>query len=165
MKFSNRLQYVFDHLLIDQDVWDFCCDHGYLGAKAYQSGLFKNIYFVDRVSSIMERVQLHFNSHLLQKESKSQVYFFLTDGQNVLKNVSGTVSITGVGAHVIFDILKGLAQRNVLNATRLILGPHRHTEKLLKMISDEDSLKNYRLVATDEVIEKERRRIFYIFEN
>ncbi len=49
---GERLESAYSNLRYRWDVWDFCCDHGYLGKKALHSKKFKNIHFVDKVEHI-----------------------------------------------------------------------------------------------------------------
>jgi tRNA (adenine22-N1)-methyltransferase len=163
-RLSDRLQLVYENLIIGEDVWDFCCDHGYLGAAAYKSQEFKNIYFVDPVPSIMQKLESQFNKYLLKEENHSKAYFRVQKGETITEPVRGTVSIIGVGPHVIYDILSSLAQNQHLKAQRLILGPHRDTEKLLNMLKNNKLFDYYKLTSQKEVFENDRSRIFLIFD-
>ena len=133
-RLSARLQLVFDNLIAGHDVWDFCCDHGYLGGAAYKSQQFKNIYFVDPVSTIIEKLKFLFYKYLFDAKNSSSPHFLLQHGQKVNQPVYGTVCITGVGAFVIYQILCEIAENEFLMAQRLILGPHRDSEKLLLLL-------------------------------
>lgn len=164
MALSERLQLVFDHLLPNEDVWDFCCDHGYLGGTAYKSQLFKDIYFVDPVPSIMDSLQNRFQTFVYKETSQSKAYFLTQKGETVDQIVQGTISIIGVGGSTICEILKGLAQNHKLQAKRIICGPHRDYEKVLTMIHEDDSFKNYKLKEKQSVIENGRQRDFFIFD-
>lgn len=163
-RLSERLQIVFQNLNPKHDVWDFCCDHGYLGGAAYKSQNFSNIYFVDQVDSIIERLKLRFQKFVYFEESLSKAYFICQSGQAIHQKVTGTLSITGVGGVTIFEILSGLARNKNLMAERLILGPHRDNEKLLKLISDEPDLKKYQLLKIESLVERQRARDIYIFD-
>lgn len=164
MRISERLQLVFDNLIHEMDVWDICCDHGYLGGAAYKSQKFSNIFFVDQVSSIIEKVKDTFNTYVYCETNTSNAHFIIQSGQSINRPVSGNVCITGVGAYVINDILCGLAQNKSLQASRLILGPHRDTEKLLSMIESNTVFKHYLLNSKKEILENGRSRIFLIFD-
>ena len=163
-RLSPRLQLVFDHLIPDADVWDFCCDHGYLGGAAYKSRKFKNIYFVDPVTSIMERLELQFQKYLFQEDNPGTAFFMVQAGENLEHPVEGTACIVGVGAHTIYDILSGLAASGYLQAQRLILGPHKDSEKLLAMLKNNKLFENYELTLQKEVAENNRTRLFFIFD-
>lgn len=161
---SQRLQLVYDQLLPNQDVWDFCCDHGYLGAAAYESQQFKNIYFVDPVASIMTKLEKQFSQYVYKEDSTSTAHFILKNGQDVNINVSGNVSIIGVGGLLIYEILEALALKNYLKAQRIILGPHRDEEKLLALIEKNQHLHLYKLGFKKEVLENNRTRNFLIYD-
>lgn len=156
MALSPRLQLVYDHLLPGQDVWDICCDHGYLGGTAYKSQKFKDIYFVDPVPSIMESLQQRFQKYVFDSNLKSKAIFLTLEAQKISQPMMGTVSIIGVGAMLINDILKATSESSALQAERLILGPHRDNEKILK-------LQNYELTETLTILENDRKREFFIF--
>src|SRR6218665_312292 len=114
MYLSIRLQLVYDHLLPDQDVWDFCCDHGYLGGAAYKSESFKDVYFVDPVTSIMDNLKNRFQTFVYKAENKSNAHFLVQKGESVSQVVQGNVCIVGVGGLMICDILKSLAENKLL---------------------------------------------------
>lgn len=163
-RLSDRLQIVYTNLLPHMDVWDFCCDHGYLGGAAYKSGVFGNIYFVDPIPSIIRKLEENFQKFLFKEESKSIVYFKMQNGETIDEPVRGTACILGVGAFIIYDILSGLASKELLQAQRLILGPHRDGDKLLTMIKNNSFLDRYVLTSKKEVIENGRTREFFIFD-
>ena len=164
IRLSARLQLVFDNLIAGEDVWDFCCDHGYLGGAAYKSELFKNVYFIDPVESIMEKLKTHFYKFVFNEKNNSLPHFKPQLGQTIDESVKGTVSIVGVGGFLIYEILSGLADKKLLVAQRLILGPHRDGEKLLAMLTNNSRFNNYGLSSQKEVVENNRTRIFYIFD-
>ena len=163
-RLSPRLKTVYDHLLPHQDVWDFCCDHGYLGGAAYKSRQFKNVYFVDPIASIMQKLEKNFNRFLFDAENSSTAYFRPQSGESVAEPVRGTACILGVGAFIIYDILGALAQNGHLQAQRLILGPHRDSEKLLTMIKNNKLFDRYELASQKDVVENGRTREFFIFD-
>lgn len=135
-KLSRRMQLIYDHLLPGKPVWDFCCDHGYLGLNAYESGLFSEVHFVDQVPHIIEQLQQRFQSEYFREDAGTKAYFHSRPGEDVPVELQGTVVIAGVGAHTIFQILQGLVQKGVLKADRLILGPQRDEEKLLVFLQE-----------------------------
>ncbi|MGZ3726309.1 MAG: SAM-dependent methyltransferase [Pseudobdellovibrio sp.] len=164
IRLSDRLNFVFSNLLPDQDVWDFCCDHGYLGSAAYESWRFKNVYFVDPVDSIIQKLQRNFQKSVFKTESKSLAHFRSQPGESLSEPVQGTACILGVGAFVIYEILSALAEKRCLQAQRLILGPHRDGEKLLTMIQENSLFNCYTLTSQKEVVENDRIRDFFIFD-
>ncbi len=163
-RLSRRLEIVFNHLNPRQDVWDFCCDHGYLGGAAYKSQNFPKIYFVDQVESIIENLKARFNKFAFDQKNQSQAYFLCQSGESISQIITGTICVTGVGGLTIYEILSKLASARNLKANRLILGPHRDDDKLLKLISDNQNLNTYFLFKTETVVEDGRNRHIYIFD-
>ncbi len=164
MRISPRLQVVYDNLLEGHDVWDVCCDHGFLGGAAYESRRFANIYFVDQVASIINRVKVTFETYVFKTDNPSKAFFFAESGEQIKTIVTGNLCIAGVGAHVINDILCGLAKNEKLAAQRIILGPHRDEEKLEKMLAVNELLSQYKMSAKKEMQENGRNRIFFILD-
>ena len=163
-RLSERLQIVFDNLNPKQDVWDFCCDHGYLGGAAYKSQIFSNIYFVDQVDSIIKKLKTRFDQFVLCENNPSRSYFLCQSAESLNQAITGTISITGVGGLTIYTILSQLSLKKNLKAERIILGPHRDNEKLLMLISDNENLKQYSLQKKIAVVEDGRIRDIYIFD-
>ena len=77
IRLSKRLTAVYENLIPNEDVWDICCDHGYLGAAAYKSTRFSNIYFVDRVPATIEKLKIQFEKVCLQYRIKIKSSFYL----------------------------------------------------------------------------------------
>ena len=161
---SERLKTVFNHLNPRQNVWDFCCDHGYLGATAYKSQNFGDIYFVDQVDTIIEHLKNRFHKYSYSESNSSKATFICQSGESIDHDVTGTVCITGVGGTTIFQILSGLCEGGRMGADRMILGPHRDNEKLLKMISSHKKLQSYRVEKKIAITEKDRLRELFIFD-
>lgn len=161
---SERLKIVFNHLNPRQNVWDFCCDHGYLGAAAYKSQNFGDIYFVDQVDTIIDHLKNRFHKYSYSEINSSKAIFICQSGQSIEVDVTGTVCITGVGGTTIFQILTGLSESRRLHAGRLILGPHRDNQKLLKLLSEHDDLKKYELIKKIAITENDRLRELFIFD-
>ncbi len=164
MRLSQRLSQVYQNLHPRQNVWDFCCDHGYLGATAYKNQNFGDIYFVDQVDTIIEHLKNRFHKYSYSEDNLSKAYFLCQSGESILQDVTGNVCITGVGGLTILQILDGLCGNNRLHANRLILGPHRDNEKLLSMISSHEKLQSYRLEKKIAITENDRPRELFIFD-
>ncbi len=136
LKLSPRLQHIYALLLPGKPVWDFCCDHGHLGLNAVESGHFPEVYFVDQVDSIIERLRGRFEAYLPKSKSTAQAHFLASSGQDIETPLRGTVVIAGVGAYTILEILQGVKSKGNLQADRLILGPQRDEEKLRQWMSE-----------------------------
>jgi tRNA (adenine22-N1)-methyltransferase len=159
-RLSNRLKIIFNNLIPNSDVWDFCCDHGYLGAAAYKSNKFKNIYFVDQVDTIVQKLENRFKKYVYTAAANSKAYFFCEDAKTLQQSITGNICITGVGGLTIIEILHALSKNNFLHADRLILGPHRDDEKLINFMTE---LNQYKLLKKEEVAEGARLRNIFVF--
>lgn len=163
-KLSRRMQLIYDHLLPGEPVWDFCCDHGYMGLNAYESGSFPEVHFVDQVEHIIEQLQSRFKAEYWHRDSPSQAYFHALPGEDLQEVLRGTIVIAGVGAHTIHKIVGSLHRRELLLVSRLILCPQRDEEKLVKML-DFELRDNFKLCNVHyEVMERGRARKLLIFD-
>lgn len=164
IRLSDRLNIVFENLIPQRDVWDLCCDHGYLATAAYKSEKFADVYFVDRVPAIIEKVYAQFHKYEFRSEAKSQTHFLCNDAANIDRTIQGNLSITGVGGLTIFMILRHAASNGRLEAERLILGPQRDDKKLLDFIQRTENLQDYILTRTISVLENKRNRYIYVLD-
>ena len=136
-KLSPRLQLIYYHLIPGKPVWDLCCDHGYLGFNAYESGNFPAIYFVDRVPSIMEQLKRRFEEHQDPSDMPSTQALFIPQAAEDLEGpLCGNVVIAGVGALTTQKILSRLSKRGNLRAERLLLCPQGADEKLSQVLCE-----------------------------
>lgn len=161
---SPRLKLIYENLLPGKAVWDFCCDHGYLGIEALKSRSFSEVYFVDQVPHIVQDIET-----LIQRkfaEQHPQAHFKICKGEDVDQDVCGTVVIAGVGAFTIFKILQVLWQNKNLQADRLILCPQRDEQKFMELISNLGSEFSASYSLNKEWIchERKRRRHIYILD-
>lgn len=164
VKLSERLMTVYENLLPEKDVWDICCDHGYLGMAAYKNANFTHVYFVDRVPEIVDRLKNQFQKSIFKTDSVLKTTFICSAGQDINTNVTGTICITGVGGLSVFKILDALSKKNYLNADRLILGPHRDDVHLLELIKNSSLLNQYHLKSEIKIFEKSNRRSLFILD-
>ncbi|MGZ3768309.1 MAG: SAM-dependent methyltransferase [Bdellovibrio sp.] len=164
LRLSRRMQLIFDLLLPDKPVWDFCCDHGYMGLNAYESGRFSEIFFVDKVPHIIEQLRSRFLKEYFTVEHKTKTYFLADPGEEILRPLYGTMIVAGVGAHTIYKIVESLHQKNILHADRLILGPQKDEEKLQKMLMRLSEFNYKTSEKLVEVVERGRSRRLLIFD-
>ncbi|KYG67544.1 SAM-dependent methyltransferase [Bdellovibrio bacteriovorus] len=130
------MQLIYDQLIPGNPVWDFCCDHGYMGLNAYESGEFPSIHFVDQVRHIIEQLERRFEQEHYIKDHSAQAFFLPLAGEDLLTPVEGNVVIAGVGAFTIERILRSISSRGLLRAKKLILCPQGRAEKLLQSLPE-----------------------------
>jgi tRNA (adenine22-N1)-methyltransferase len=163
LKLSSRLECLHKSLLENQAVWDFCCDHGELGLKAYLKKTHPEIFFVDKVQRIVDKLQLRFKNHFYNSKNPTHVFFVIGLGQEVDQIVSGNVVIAGVGAATILKILQGLSVKSLLQAQRLILAPQNHVASLVMQMPNLFE-SNFILQQKYMIEEKGRIRTILIFD-
>jgi len=164
LNLSSRLQAIYDHLVPGQPVWDFCCDHGLLGIKAYQSGNHPQIYFVDQVPHIMQRLENLFSRKALAGSS-CQPHFFCQAGEAIDMDIHGTVVVAGVGSATIQMMLQSWLKCGNLKAFRLIFCPHKDAENFQKEVQSLQSFDSqYQLQEVLQILERGRARKVLIFQ-
>ncbi|MBO9665765.1 MAG: tRNA (adenine(22)-N(1))-methyltransferase TrmK [Bdellovibrio sp.] len=159
------MQALFDNLLRGEPVWDFCCDHGYLGLSAYRSGYFPEVHFVDQVPHIIQKLKVRFDEKHFREAYPQRAFFWAQSGETVAATAGGTAVIAGVGMHTISDILQGIHEKNSLKFNRLILSSHNYEEKLEQFLETwEPFLRTYKRTSVCEVFENGRNRKLLIFD-
>ncbi|WP_413288810.1 tRNA (adenine(22)-N(1))-methyltransferase TrmK [Bdellovibrio sp. HCB337] len=161
MILSERLQLIYENLLPEKAVWDFCCDHGYLGVEALKSRRFSEVYFVDQVPHIIQGLEKTVREKF--SEVSSQAHFKISKGEEVDCPVTGNVVIAGVGAFAIFKIIKSLFNKNFLQAERLILCPQRDEQKFMDLLSALGASFTDTYSIHQEIVCTERRRQRHIY--
>ncbi|MGL1933881.1 MAG: tRNA (adenine(22)-N(1))-methyltransferase TrmK [Fibrobacterales bacterium] len=140
---GERLYAAYSNLRPRWDVWDFCCDHGYLGKKALENNKFNTIHFVDRVYHITEELTAYLVDHdnaLVYNEDIRQKNLYVT----------GNLVFFGIGAQSIIDMLL-LQCPQPIEGVRLILCPNKNPETLRTYLASG----NWKIV-TDTLIEDNR---------
>lgn len=164
IRLSQRLTIVYENLLTQKDVWDICCDHGYIGTAAYNSSKFTDIYYVDRVPTIIEKLETQFQKFIFKEDSASKANFICKAAQDIKTSLTGTACITGVGGLTTFKVLDSLSKNNFLNVDRLILGPHRDESKLIELIKKSPQINQYHLKSVIKITENNRERSIFILD-
>lgn len=164
LKLSPRLQLISDHLIPGEALWDLCCDHGYLGLAAYDSGLFTKVYFVDQVASIMNALEKRFKECHFAEAIKTQASFLCIPGQDIAQPVSGTLVIAGIGGLTSLDIVRGLHKGGHLQASRIIFSPHKAMPTVRHFFIENPSLGYVLSPDEPEIRERGRIRKLLIFD-
>lgn len=157
------MQLIYDHLIPGEPVWDLCCDHGYLGLNAYESGLFPEVYFVDQVESIIRRLEQRFHQDHFRPESSSQAYFLSQRGEDISMETRGTLVVAGVGAHTICKIVEAVYGRGLLRAQKLIFLPQKDEKKLVNFLAEKQNFGYHRCNEHYSIVERGRTRKLLIF--
>ena len=158
------MQIIYNQLLPGKPVWDLCCDHGYLGIRAYLSGNFSVVYFVDKVPEIIKSLELKFRQIYENSDGASSARFQAKAGEDINEAVQGTLVIAGVGAHTILKILQNLHLKQLLHAEKLILAPQRHESWLLDSMTENENFRDFAMVESIDILERGRLRKLLIFK-
>lgn len=158
------MQLIYDQLIPGKPVWDFCCDHGYMGLNAYESGLFPEVHFVDQVPHIIENLRERFLREYFRAEASVTAAFHSQRGEDLQQEVHGSVVIAGVGAFTIFKIIENMHAKELLRAQKLILGPQKDEEKLFQLMQEQQFFGYQFCNEHYTVLERGRLRKLLIFE-
>ena len=105
MKVSQRFKLLVSYVKKSSSLYDLCCDHGMMGIYAYESGITKKIYFVDRVASIMARLESKVRPFITDE---SEVHFVTADAKDIKVVDNASIILAGVGDALGANILKSL---------------------------------------------------------
>lgn len=155
---SPRLKKIYELLIPQKDVWDICCDHGYVGQVALRSGNFLGVHFVDKGIHIIEKLQkdLKNNNH---------AYFYPHEAQLLRNPLNGNLIISGVGAQLILSIVRHLWGNSILHVDRMILAPNKDEKKLTDDFAETPHLLDfYKETDIIEANENGRTRCIYVFD-
>lgn len=95
-----------------QNVWDCCCDHGYLGMRIIHEDLCDVLHFVDQVPHIMD----HLSDQLADQSVKFPLdkYTITTGDASELDfnfQQNHLVVLAGVSGQTVIDIMQGLQEK------------------------------------------------------
>lgn len=155
LKVSNRIKKIVEQILPNQDLWDLCCDHGYVGKLYLTQNPTSKVYFVDQVSEIIKSL----------KDSKDfeqhNVDFKCCDIMDLVNELTGTVVLTGVGQYKISSFLQKLVYSDH-KIVRLIVGP----QQPLDFETQYSQILNAKFLFKDKIVltEKRRTRLLYVYD-
>ena len=159
------MQAIYDQLLPGQPVWDFCCDHGYLGIHALKSGQFPQVHFIDQASHLVHRLENLWREKRHEPPEHVSAFFHAYSGESVSTEIHGTAVIAGVGAHTILQIVEQVSAKNLLRAQRLVLCAQRDEGLLMETFASNTSLcAAYNCTKELSVLERGRNRKLLIFD-
>ncbi len=103
-----------------EEIWDLCCDHGFLGMALLDADKAQTLHFVDQLPGITtdlaERLQPY-------PAARYQVHTLPAEQVRWQANKRRLVIIAGVGGETVVEIVQQLAARNDLAATDWLLSP------------------------------------------
>ena len=165
-RLSHRLSMALENALPGKEFWDICCDHGILGIHALHSQNFLAVNFVDQVPHIMNRLEEKIRKYikkLAMPSSENEKFNFYSCPAELLPvPLKGSVCILGVGAEKIDFILREWLKADLLQADRLILGPHKDTDWFCEKVIPH--FLKYHLVKKIDLLEGNKTRTILILD-
>lgn len=116
------------------NIWDLCCDHGRLGLHLHERHPDSQIYLVDKVASIIDKLVIDFN-----ELNDGRLHFKTADAcqLNIHAEKPTVIIIAGVGGQNIINILESILPRLSGNGKlEFILSPNGHMFELRKFLKD-----------------------------
>lgn len=160
MKLSQRLQTI-DQMITEPygEIWDCCCDHGFLGAALLQRGAAETIHFVDVVPGLT----LALEDKLTQLSSGPlagrlwQVHC-MDVAQLELPDNAGRqmVIIAGVGGDLTLEMVEAISRNHPDRELEFMLCPVHHIYKVRTRLAE----LGFGLI--DETLIEENRRFYEV---
>ena len=165
MKLSPRLSAICDQVqnhsqaLHDapiDNIWDCCCDHGYLGQHLLTLNPESTVHFVDVVPHLMAELESELNSQQYNSKQVKNWAVHCMDAARIKLNAqqSNLIIIAGVGGDLLLKMVETIVQNNPNQAVEFILCPVRqlHTVR--------EGLQHLKLGLVGEKIVKDKS-LFY----
>lgn len=158
MKLGKRLQKIKEMVNIDSDfaeIWDCCCDHGYLGFALLKEEAASKIHFVDVLPALTDKVEQDLKS--FYKGSCDNWEVHCIDVAELPINFEDQkkhlIIIAGIGGELMIELLAPLFERIKKSGVD-------HIEFLLSPVHHNFALRQF-LIQYDYLMVKEQ----LIFEN
>jgi tRNA A22 N-methylase len=155
-KMSERLKLICDHVLVEHEVWDICCDHALIALSAFDQNSSRKIYAVDKSLPAMEQLKQR-----LAARARGHIQLICEDACALKAVIKGTVIIAGVGGDLIEKILTHQMNREIL---RIIVSPNKDEEKFLLFMDRLCKTHHFSLSKQQAVIESGKHRNIFIFD-
>ena len=149
-RLGKRLTALRDAVTEDyNDIWDVCCDHGFLGESLLALKRAKRIYLVDQLPVITHQLEARFSQY-----PKDQYVVFTCAAEELVfnKKQKTLAIISGVGGETVVDILSALALSNDLENIDFLLSPANQAYELRAYLRQQ----HYGLIKESVVFERRR---------
>ena len=160
LKLSPRLNSIFEWIQQAKkqkpydEIWDCCCDHGYLGINILSAKLCEKLIFVDQLPHIIKNLQ-----DKLQSFEMSNHEFIVADAGNLKfdSTQKHLVILAGVGGECSVDIIQRIEKEHKNIEIDYIICPSASQLFLRKYLHEE------KFNSLDEKIVCEKNRCYEIF--
>jgi len=159
LKLSLRLQALVD--IIDRqydEIWDCCCDHGYLGMQLLENSAAPMIHFVECVPELVTQLQMQLEKQFAKANPSIGWKTHLADAGTMQLKVGGKhlLIIAGVGGELVAELVKELTNNNPTADFDFLLCPIQHNYFLRKRLQQ----LGFKLIS--EKLIKEQQRFYEI---
>lgn len=150
-RLGERLDHIFkwvDSAQPYDNIWDLCCDHGRLGLHLHERHPSSQVYLVDKVASIIDKLTTDYG-----ELNHGRLCFKAADvcELNITVKKRTLIIIAGVGGQNIIVMLKSiLAQLRAGERLDFILSPNSHLFELRRFLKN----KSFGLINEAFVTEK-----------
>ncbi len=134
------------------DIWDCCCDHGYLGETLLMRHHQARLNFIDQVPELIERLRLRLGALAEIQGRWSAHCLDLKLLSLPSENPRPLMIIAGVGGDLVVELVEALLQQNPEHSIDLLLCPVRQNY----WVRQEMSRLGFGLLAERIVQDKER---------
>ncbi|WP_281558004.1 tRNA (adenine(22)-N(1))-methyltransferase TrmK [Thalassomonas sp. RHCl1] len=170
MKTGKRLSQI-DQMITAHypDIWDCCCDHGFLGMSLLKRQAAGTIHFVDINAPIISQLEAQLLQHFPQTEHDSgqsrwrvycedvaQLPLCTANDSKAGSGDTPLIIIAGVGGDLLTELVEKIIGANPNRSLEFILCPVHHNYKVRQALQQLD----FGLIH--EVLVKENRRFYEI---
>ncbi len=132
VKISQRIQ-TLDAMVSNhyQNIWDCCCDHGFLGMRLLARQAAEKIHFIDCMPTIVNKLTVQLQQRFPQDNQQTAWQVYCLDAAQLplsktTKSKPHLIIIAGVGAELMIHLVK----------TIIASHPHLNLEFLLSPVND-----------------------------
>lgn len=134
-RLGERLDHLFEWVGRAEsydNIWDLCCDHGRLGLHLHERHKRTDVYLVDRVDQLIDRLVADYSW-----KDDGRLYFRAADvGQlNIIVRHRTLVIIAGIGGENLITMLQSILSRMSQGQTiEFMLSPNTHIFELRRFL-------------------------------
>lgn len=160
IKLSQRLTALYQGIPKNQfhQIWDCCCDHGYLGQKLMTEHVKSHIHLVDVVPHLIDEISNRFKTLDYIQESQYSLHCMDAAAIRLDDTLDNLVIISGVGGDLLIEMVKAIVSNHpslvATGSVSFLLCPVRQLHKV------REGLNTLCLGLVEEKIVKDKQ-LFY----
>lgn len=115
------------------EIWDTCCDHGYLGIALLKKNERGKIHFVDCVASIMQQLEKKFRGWDIIPSARIELHTLAAENISLAPEKS-LICICGVGGETAIEIIQGLGRNHNMAMHDILICVQHHQHSLRQFL-------------------------------